>query len=90
MSRHVTGKFDADADADFSDEYNLREHLLKKENVFFRALPELPLPMPERKHFFLSEVFPYYISLFLHNICNDNLLKNMVGERLMHSVFTQY
>ena len=23
LSRHVTGKFDADADADFADEYNL-------------------------------------------------------------------
>ena len=27
MSRHVTAKFDADADADFADEYNLRLNL---------------------------------------------------------------
>ena len=27
MSRHVTAKFDADADADFADEYNLRQDL---------------------------------------------------------------
>ena len=26
MSRHVTAKFDPDADADFADEYNLRQN----------------------------------------------------------------
>ena len=26
MSLHVTAKFDADADADFADEYNLRQN----------------------------------------------------------------
>ena len=45
MSRHVTGKFDADADADFSDEYNLREHLLKKE-CFLSGIARITSPRP--------------------------------------------
>ena len=44
-SRHVTSKFDADADADFSDEYNLREHLLKKE-CFLSGIARITSPPP--------------------------------------------
>ena len=52
--RMTTNKFrvmmEVDKEADKDDQVNrevvIREHLLKKKNVFFRALPELPSPPP--------------------------------------------
>ena len=41
-----TVTFQAFIQSEEETRHDIREHLLKKKNVFFRALPELPLPPP--------------------------------------------